>query len=276
MKVTFKYVGQGDSIILEWHQNGMDKIAIIDCHKVGKSNPILDYLMEASYDEIEFVVLSHPHTDHYSGFPDLFKFCLSEKIKINFFYQTIDKIGTDYWKFFEVDNTSLGQLDSVLALAHQLHEENLLEFGYPTYGHQIPLDNGNYIKFLAPHHDEIMECQKIMNFEHDKKKRSKAANYLSTVLKIRLGDDIILLTSDAEKNVFDRILNRHIEIIEDKRLLLCQAPHHGSYNNYEDTFWSTITNHSKSPAVASAGENRRYKHPHYETLSAFYKNDRVS
>ena len=33
MKITFKDVGQGDSILLEWTDDSKNKIIIIDCNK---------------------------------------------------------------------------------------------------------------------------------------------------------------------------------------------------------------------------------------------------
>ena len=41
MKITFKDVGQGDSILLEWiDDEGVNKLGIIDCSKKGKEIPM--------------------------------------------------------------------------------------------------------------------------------------------------------------------------------------------------------------------------------------------
>ena len=66
LKITFLEVGQGDSIIVEWKKNKKLKIAIIDCNsKPGNENPTIDFIKNTNYKEIEFVILSHPHTDHF-------------------------------------------------------------------------------------------------------------------------------------------------------------------------------------------------------------------
>lgn len=67
MRITFKDVGQGDSIILEWDKDGKKKIGIIDCNKYFGANPVLSYIKnpENKVEEIEFLILSHPHHDHF-------------------------------------------------------------------------------------------------------------------------------------------------------------------------------------------------------------------
>ncbi len=73
VEIVFKNVGQGDSIILEWEssEEGTKKIAIIDCNLNKNENPVLQHLIELNLHEIEFVILSHPHEDHFSGFHEL-------------------------------------------------------------------------------------------------------------------------------------------------------------------------------------------------------------
>ena len=55
MKITYKDVGQGDSIILEWEKNEEKKIGIIDCNRKGKRNPVLEHIVSGEYREIEFL-----------------------------------------------------------------------------------------------------------------------------------------------------------------------------------------------------------------------------
>ena len=90
IKVTFKNVDQGDSIILEWiNDDGKRKIAIIDCNLVpGNKNPVLDYIQNIKIPEIEFLILSHPHLDHYAGFWDILEYCEQNKIPVNWFLHT--------------------------------------------------------------------------------------------------------------------------------------------------------------------------------------------
>ncbi|GGH77962.1 putative CoA-binding protein [Filimonas zeae] len=51
-----------------------------------------------------------------------------------------------------------------------------------------------------------------------------------------------------------------------------QLPHHGSYKNYHAPFWEQILKADKRHAIASAGVNAKYKHPHFEVLKTFHEN----
>lgn len=97
VKVTFKNVGQGDSILLEWNQDDEDKIAIIDCNRYLNNNPVLDYIKLKEYREINFMILSHPHLDHFSGFVELLNYCKNNNIKIRRFLHTA-QTTPDYLK----------------------------------------------------------------------------------------------------------------------------------------------------------------------------------
>jgi len=275
MKITFKDVGQGDSILLEWNYNGEDKIGIIDCSKKGKSNPVVEYLLKSSYNYIEFIILSHPHTDHYSGMCELLDYCDSESIKIDSFYHTSMAIGINYWKYFEIDSYDNEQLGKLIRLADKLDTEGLLEIKYLNEGQVLNLYPTAYLRCMAPSHSEIRECQRIMEFDpaSHKKEQSSAANYLATIFKLKIDNDYALLTSDAEVLAFQTILSKRNQLLSDKQLILSQMAHHGSYKNYVDDFWRALNRKRTLPAVASAGKNAKYKHPDFQTLKAFKSHD---
>lgn len=90
MKITFKNVGQGDSIILEWDGGLHGEIGIIDCKKTPTGNPIIEHLERIKPERIAFVLLSHPHFDHFSGMADLLTYCNTEGIKIQHFMHTMN------------------------------------------------------------------------------------------------------------------------------------------------------------------------------------------
>ena len=54
IKLTFKNVDQGDSILLEWQHDGLNKIAIIDCNEAFRTNPVLDHVVKNNYKKLEF------------------------------------------------------------------------------------------------------------------------------------------------------------------------------------------------------------------------------
>lgn len=86
MEITFLNVGHGDSIGLKWNDSGTEKIGIVDCKKNNNSVPTIEYLKsKENLQFIDFIVLTHPHIDHYSGFPELLSYIKNSNIKIKNF-----------------------------------------------------------------------------------------------------------------------------------------------------------------------------------------------
>ena len=274
MQITFKDVGQGDSILIEWTDNEINKVGIIDCKKRQKSNPIVDHLIEKGYSEIEFIILSHPHSDHYSGFEELLDFIEERKIVVNRFGNTLNDIGRGYWDWFEVSSEDTRQLAEIIKKANRLRDEVGLirKFSYVSEDWSISLSPEIEIRSISPSHEEIQIYQQTVRYDaiENKKQASRAANYLSTLFYIKKDKYHILLTSDVEKITFDRIYKENrFQGIE---FSLCQAPHHGSYNNYHQEFWDNLATSEKKDAVFSSGLNEQYKHPHLITIKSFEKN----
>ena len=94
-------VGQGDSIIIEWINNNQKHFGIIDCNLFQNSNPILNHLEQYSIKEIDFIILSHFHYDHFSGMADIFEYCIENNIIVKSFYHTIiTELGQVYNRIF--------------------------------------------------------------------------------------------------------------------------------------------------------------------------------
>ncbi|MFM9838754.1 MAG: hypothetical protein ACKVOQ_10855 [Cyclobacteriaceae bacterium] len=80
-------------------------------------------------------------------------------------------------------------------------------------------------------------------------------------MKIYRNDEHILLTSDAERQTFKRIVMKDFHKIFSKSTLeLGQVSHHGADSNYYDKFWKNQSKISLCPAVISVGKNS-YGHP---------------
>lgn len=269
MKITFKDVGQGDSIIIEWNDNGVNRIGIIDCNKKGGRNPIVEHLTQSNYAEIEFIVLSHPHSDHYSGFLDLFSFLEGNGIIIKNFGHSFSSISIEYWKWFEVTSSESKALSEIIHKANSLRESGILKkFFLVTENVKLPV-NGIEITTLAPSHTEFEVYQKEVKFDsiENKKSASKAANFLSSLFYVKKDESLVLLTSDVEKITFERLNNEGV--LNTHLFSLCQAPHHGSFNNYYDQFWNNLKTIDGKNVVFSSGLNEKYKHPHLATVKSF-------
>lgn len=62
-------VGQGDSILIQFPQG---QVMLIDAGESYAGEDVRDYLLARGIEDIEYLVASHPHTDHIRGMFDIF------------------------------------------------------------------------------------------------------------------------------------------------------------------------------------------------------------
>jgi len=267
IKATFKRVGQGDSIIIEWENEGKLKLGIVDCNLYNNTNPILDYLISRSITEIEFIILSHYHIDHFSGFSEVFNYCKTHGISIKWFYHTLSpQVLQIYNKIFtskKIESSSISFFESLESLGKLLINE------VPATRHVMPLQlsENTCLEFLAPDGRIYRTIAKQISRKVNKKLFSAAdINKLCTVILIRDLEKGFLLTSDAAKGCF-----RNLKGKIPYRILLVQVPHHGSFNNYYDPFWTNLSRTTNCYAVFSVGDEPKDKLPHKQTVEALDK-----
>ena len=64
LKVHFIDVGQGDSIFIELPN---DEVMLIDAGESSEEEKVYNYITNLGYNNIDYVVGTHPHTDHIGG-----------------------------------------------------------------------------------------------------------------------------------------------------------------------------------------------------------------
>ncbi|MCB0665766.1 MAG: hypothetical protein KDC80_08085, partial [Saprospiraceae bacterium] len=97
------------------------------------------------------------------------------------------------------------------------------------------------------------------------------ANLLSTILQISDNEEYILLTSDAEKSSLIRI-DKEEKVLLEKKLAICQSPHHGAFRNHNNSFWRK-RNKQENPIVAFSVGDNHYGHPNAKVVDFFRKNE---
>ncbi len=275
MRVTFKDVGQGDSIVIEWDYDGTPKMGIVDCRRYKGVNPVLEHVSGLKTKELSFVFLTHPHKDHFSGMLELLAFCESNDIKIKRFVHTLRADR----RWIESLKSSVGGEKDYRQLVFLLHKvDALLKKGiiriaaHAEIDWSIPLNSEWTLRSHAPSEQELANYHlRVAGFkEYDADKSQRAANLLSAILTITSTgtNSKAILTSDAEVEVFDRLCNRNEEVF-DGQLLLAQIPHHGSIHNHHFAFWSRFEKVFGCPAIISVGENEKYKHPDRQVVHDF-------
>lgn len=273
MTITFKDVGQGDSIIIEWIDGASEKIGIIDCNKKGRKNPVVNHLKKGSYKEIEFIILTHPHRDHYSGLLELLEFADEKGVIINKVAHTLTATHHRYWKYFEVSNKDTRQLSRIISKFKSLRKKGVIKMmDVLSKGVTVKIDGTTALECLSPSHDEIEEYVRLvrMNADENPKEASQAANFLSTIFRLKQGNSYLLFTSDAESMAFDSIVKRREYEFGGHLYILCQLPHHGSESNHHEGFWKLIEINPGSHAAISAGEHRNYNHPSFSVVKGFH------
>ncbi len=273
MKITFKDVGQGDSIIVEWIKDGINKIGIIDCCKKGKKNPVLIHIEKLGYAEIEFIILSHPHKDHYSGLFELLTHIQKDKIIVKRFSQTLMHAGpTTYWKYFETDSVDSRLLKQIIKKTKELFDLDLIKKNDTLLdGKRFKIDDNIELACLAPCNEDIELFQRTVKLDADKniKAASQAANLLATVIKLKIDDNYILFTSDAESSALSGIIKNYHDEFTGVKFHVCQLPHHGSEKNINKDFWDIVETIDEKHAIISAGQNKKYNHPSFSVIEKF-------
>ena len=276
MRIVFKEVGQGDTIILEWEVDGQKKIAIIDCNISGSgNNPALVYLDALTLTRIEFIIISHPHYDHFSGMSDVLNLCAKKGISIGLCMHTMPSHPA-YLTSAVKGNIETGALAELCRNLQKLIKSGTIQ-DHVAITHlcrPIKLQGDWLIHFLGPAASEYdtynRNAYKHLN-DNDPKIQAANANLLSTLLKISNGKEYVLLTSDITKNVFRKIQRKGMQNFKDL-LILGQLSHHGSIGDYYETFWKQTIRKPKTPIAISVGEND-YGHPSDHAINSLKAND---
>ncbi len=277
IQLTFKNVGQGDSIILEWVENDLAKICIIDCNLVNGDNPILDYIISNGYKTIDYLILSHPHFDHFSGFLQLLEYCKSNSIKVKYFLHTCSQVPTFLISASKsaVTKRELQRLFAFLFKNFKDMNMKVAPIQGDTPNSEFLLNEDFSLKILSPTITESNNYVRnsIYPFHDEESQDNPKANLLSTILKLECDKWYVLLTSDADKSSLIRIDRQRSEEL-DKILTLGQIPHHGAFGNHNNTFWKKRKRFNRTAMIVSAGVNS-YDHPSPKVIDFFLENSFV-
>lgn len=157
LKVHYLDVGQGDSIFIELPNN---ETMLIDAAESYQSENIINYLKNLNYQKIDYVIGTHPHTDHIGGLKDI----------INTF-----EIGKIYMP--KVVSTTKTYESLLMAI-----KDKNLKINTAKAGTSIIDTDALKINILAPNSETYTEL-----------------NNYSVVTKITYGTTKFLFMGDAEK-----------------------------------------------------------------------------
>lgn len=162
LKVHFLDVGQGDSTFIEL-PNG--ETMLIDAGEREYGDSVVTYIYSQGYDALNYVVATHPHSDHIGGMADIIN-----TFNVDNFYMTSDITTTQTF------DDLLTALENSKAAVHDVMAGDII------------LDEPDLlIEVVAP------------------KEIADDLNNNSVVIKLTYGDNKFLFTGDAEKSEEDGI-----------------------------------------------------------------------
>ncbi len=197
---TFFEVGLGDAILLEFPSG---KCLLVDAGVGWNTCSILNYLKARGITQLDGLLLTHPHRDHYGGMKEIIEAVPVHK----FFYNGVDTGGGPYTELVE-------------ALKSKGIDRTVLRRGDDLSGIFGP---GVRIEVLYP--DE-----KGLTLRSD-------PNAGSIVLRIKHGSITFLLTGDAENTEEARLIELEGEKLHAEVLKL---GHHGSMGSGSTAFLKAV------------------------------------
>jgi competence protein ComEC len=226
--IRFVDVGQGDGVVMRIG----NKLIVSDVgeHNIEAVNNALEKLNWRSSRMIDVAILSHPHQDHVSNFPELAK---TWKVKMAVISES------NYWT----------ATDSNRAVMKAIKNEGIK----PTYVAQSDKFDWGGAKWtiLNPPKDQFGEFE------------SQAGN-VSIVYLLELSGKRLLFTGDIEPSVADRIAGELKPYLDGKRVNVFLMTHHGANSSSSKKLDQVIR-----PwwVVISASEANTYHHPQRKAVN---------
>ena len=277
--------GVGESIVLELPQGGW---GVIDCYAGRMRDPAtnltLQFLRERGVSELEFLALTHPHSDHYRGLLDLL-----EGFPIR-----------QFWRFGGLSSKELPRLvrglredaeqrqnprqrvearylDEVLRRVGFLRREADLQMTamadvkplYPLPRGGLAASGAAQVFSFAPLTNTIEQYQEGLGRCFDNEDRLLPAfpslnqNATSAALRVVYGRTTLILGGDVPTGSWEEVL---ASPKVDNGWLSCQAvkvSHHGSHTGYCSGLWALFCAGGQTEAVLTPF--RRHRLPTQET-----------
>lgn len=214
LKIHFLDIGQGDSILIQQSNITM----LIDGSNWINGHRICKYLNRHNIYKLDYIIATHPHPDHIGGLPTVLK-------------------------TFPIKNIIMTKNNPYTKNRHRKYHSNLLNMAkrygdkiiHPKPGEIFNLGKAR-LKILAPNRDDYTRV-----------------NNHSIVIKLIFGENVFLLTGDAEKCSEYEMMKKY-NVSAD----VLKVGHHGSCTSSSEKFIRAV---SPKHAIISVGYNSFYGQP---------------
>lgn len=236
LRVTVLDVGQGDCILVETPDRhtllidggGANGSAEVDPKNVGIKT-IIPYLHYRGINELDLVVLTHPHSDHVGGLVSVI-----DEVKVD---NVLDGTVLDYTE---------ASYDA-FKKAVRLHK---IPYRHAARGMHIDFGDGAIVDVLNP---------PVSGTPYGTEPSDAVVNNYSTVFRLTYGRTHFLFDGDAETDAEQLMVNSHLDVSAD----VLKCGHHGANNATSDVWLDHV--HPQYAAI-SCGLHNPFHHPGLETL----------
>jgi hypothetical protein len=267
VNITVFGSGYGESIIL--YLPGLGWGVIDSCTaKVKKKvvNPALEFLKILEVKKLAFIILTHPHLDHYKGLSEIIEFYLGSIDRICYYAgEGLREYGLYLSRKSLVNEPGLKSLSYIFSTIKKAQRQgaNVVKISERTQIIRKRDYQGHVIEMVAlsPSEESVKAYCKLLydyipkdNFSTIKNVTDKDHNLVSTAIWCQIDGENFIFGSDLEFGRSDnsgwRGVLKNIDS-PDLSTSFVKIPHHGSSNAYDDSVWSAFSNSVKPISVAT-------------------------
>ncbi len=243
LEIHYIDVGQGDCSLIMWEGASV----LIDSGEASCAETVLNYLDEQNVGKLDYIIVTHPHSDHMGSMAEIISSVDAEKV-------IIPKVTEDM-----TPDTQMYE-DFLHSLQKKTMKLTAAKFGdvYTLSGTTAAAVSKQPPSFeiLAP----VADYDDLNNY--------------SVTLKLTYGATSYLFTGDIEKKAENDILESGADVDAD----VLKAAHHGSSSSSGENFIDEV---SPEICIIPCGTDNDYGHPHAEVLEIleernikYYRTDR--
>jgi ribonuclease BN (tRNA processing enzyme) len=241
-------VGNSDCILVELPYKSHN---IVDFYqsKLLQDHPLYPSVSD-KVKNTDFICLTHPHKDHMLGMDKVIEYAYRKDTQ---FWHTI----TDAYQVLQLWTTAIDNIDSkrkihdeviglvqILKTVSEKYPKSHIRFMSADNSRNVYNNEDIEISVLGPTINEAsnyINMLKKLNESTIKDVDDRIINEMSLTLRIKNGDNSIILSGDATKRNWLRITGRKNEKNPfPQRIQAVKASHHGSDDSYYPELWDDL------------------------------------